>query len=75
MGMKWCCSGFWEFEIKVYVDFDVFWFMDVCQFVEESSLFLVVGVEMDFVVDMFCGVENFNGVFNWEGLDSFLEKK
>lgn len=49
--------------------------IDVCWFVEESSLNVEVGVEMEFVVDIFCGVENLDGVFNWEGLDGFLDKK
>nr|PNR52237.1 hypothetical protein PHYPA_008611 [Physcomitrium patens] len=75
MGTKWCCSGFREPEIKVYADLDAPRLTDVRQFVEESSLSLVAGAEMDPVADTFRGVENFNGAFNWEGLDSSSEKK
>jgi hypothetical protein len=46
----------------------------VRQFVEES-LTLEAGAEMDPVADTFRGVENLDGVFNWEGLDGSAEKK
>lgn len=63
---KWCCSGFREPESKVYADPDAPSATDVRQFVEESSLHVEVGDEMEPVADTFRGVENLNGVFNWE---------
>lgn len=74
MGTKWCCSGFREPENKVYADPDAPRLTDVRQFVEES-LTLEAGAEMDPVADTFRGVENLDGVFNWEGLDGSAEKK
>jgi len=69
MGTKWCCSGFREPESKVYADPDGSSLTDVSQFVEESNMQLEVGDEMEPVADTFCGVENLNGVYNWEGPD------
>lgn len=73
MGTKWCCSGFREPESKVYADPDGSSLTDVSQFVEESNLQLEVGDEMEPVADTFRGVENLNGVFNWEGPDGSKE--
>lgn len=74
MGTKWCCSGFREPESKVYADPDGGSSLtDVSQFVEESNLQLEVGDEMEPVADTFRGVENLNGVFNWEGPDGSKE--
>lgn len=75
MGTKWCCSGFREPECKVYADPDAPGLTDVRQFVEESSLNVEVGAEMEPVADTFRGVENLNGFFNWEGPDGSPSKK
>lgn len=56
----------------MYADPDAPRLTDVRQFVEES-LSLEVGAEMDPVADTFRGVENLNGVFNWEGPDGTSE--
>lgn len=59
----------------MYADPDAPGLTDVRQFVEESSLNVEVGAEMEPVADTFRGVENLNGFFNWEGPDGSPSKK
>lgn len=63
-GEPWCCSMCREPE---YI---------VSQFDEELSFFKEEeDEEMEAVADTFRGVENVNGMFNWEGSDFQLAKK
>lgn len=59
----------------MYADPDPPEMTDVRRFVEESSLNVEVGAEMEPVADTFRGVENLDGVFNWEGPDGSSDKK
>lgn len=75
MGTKWCCSRFREPENRVHAwDYDENTMSDVREFVQELRL-SEGEEEMGPVADTFRGVENLNGVFNWEGSDCPLAKK
>ena len=74
IGEPWCCSMCREPEYKVYsapvnkISFS--------QFDEELSFFKEEeDEEMEAVADTFRGVENVNGMFNWEGSDFQLAQK